>query len=80
LEVEKGIAAAGPASYGQSILETNTALVKSANARKAFAVFLDIRDADLTKRYPDWRTWWALITSSRRPSTVHLDFDMAIGE
>lgn len=78
-EIEKGIAAATP-PYGQSIRLTNAALAKSADARKAFADLLSRRNADLTKRYPDWRTWWALITCARHPSTVHLDFDMAIGE
>jgi hypothetical protein len=79
-EVESRIAATKPTTYGQSIRVTDAALAKSADARKAFGDLLESRDADLTKRYPDWATWWALITCSRHSSTRHLDYDMAIGD
>jgi len=64
--------------YLQAAAVTNEAYLKFGAARRAFAEFLNQRDLALTAKYPNWQTWWALMTCPRHPSTEHLDFDMAV--
>jgi hypothetical protein len=79
-ELESMLAPASePASaFLRTVRATNSALAGYAVATREHSAFLKGHDDELKRKYPDWQTWWVLLTCARHSDVHHLDFDTAI--